>query len=281
MANETTYADVKTLIGNIYELALMTAMEGNIIAPLVRHFTPHNDSIPRTWATYSGGTFANVAETDDLSAQTFTPSVAGTATPSVFAQQVFLTDKRIRSDPMTVQADTGEYLGSLASEDMDKTLAALFSSFTGGTVGTAGSTLTWADVMLASARLRKRSVPGPYFGVFDPLQWAYMNSATSGVPTLLQNNTRFMDSVVAQFYQGSYAGVDYFVDPNLTAGTATVAGMFGRDAIYVDMVQPFQIRPQYDASRSGQGGWELNASLEYANGIFRPTYGVKMIGAAQ
>ena len=279
MANETTYADVKTLIGNIYELALMTAQEGNIIAPLVRTFTPHNDSIPRVWAEYSGGTFGVTAETDDLSSQALTPTSAGTATALVYSQQVFLTDKRIRSDPMAVQRDTGEFLGSLAASDIDTALAGLFTSFTGGTVGSAGGTLTWANVMLASAYLRKKKVMAPYFAVFDPVQWAYMNSATTGVPTLLQVPA-FAEAVTGQFYQGSYAGINYYVDPNLTAGTATVAGMFGRDAIYLDEVQPFMIRPQYDASRSGQGGWEINASFEYAKGVFRPTYGVKMIGTA-
>jgi hypothetical protein len=273
------YSDVKTLIGNIYELALMTATEGNIVAPLVRQFAAHSDSIPRTWSIYSGGTFGSTAESDDLTAQAFTPNVAGTATASVFASQVILTDKRIRSDPMAVQSDTGTYLGNLAASDIDTALCALFSSFTGGTVGTAGGTLTWSNLLFASAYLRKNKVPAPYFAVLDPVQWAYLTSASSGVPTLLQVPA-FTESVVAPFYGGSYSGVNYFVDPNLTAGTATVAGMFGRDALYIDMVQPFMIRPQYDASMSGQGAWELNASFEYAKGVFRPTYGVQMIGKA-
>ena len=274
------FSDISALVGNVYEIALMTAQEGNIIAPLVRHLTPHNDSAPRTWSTYSGGTFAVTAESDDLTAQALTPTVAGTATPSVFAQQVILTDKRIRSDPQAIQRDAGEFLGGLAASDIDTALAALFSGFTGGSVGTAGGTLTWANIMLASAKLRKLKVPAPYFCVLDPLQWAYANAATSGVPTLLQNDA-FANSVIAPFYSGSYSGINFFVDPNLTAGTATVGGMFGRDAIYIDEVQPFQIRPQYDASLSGQGAWELNASFEYSKGLYRPTYGIKLIGVAQ
>ncbi len=274
------YSDVSTLIGNVYELALMTAQEGNIVAPLIHHFAPHTDSAPRTWSLYSGGTFAATAESADLTAQALTPAVAGTATPSVFAQQVILTDKRLRTDPMGVQQDAGEYLGSLAASDMDTALVGLFNSMTGGTVGTAGGTLTWTNVFMAAAKLRKLKVPAPYYAVFDPVQWAYLTTASSGVPTLIQN-PQFAESVIAPFFQGSYAGVNYFVDPNLTAGTATVAGMFGRDALYIDVVQPFTIRPQYDASMSGQGAWELNASFEYAYGVFRPTYGVQMIGTAQ
>jgi hypothetical protein len=273
------YSDVKTLIGNIYELALMTAQEGNIVAPFVRTFTPHTDSIPRVWSLYSGGTFAATAESDDLTAQALTPSAAGTATALVYSQQVILTDKRIRSDPLAVQQDTGEFLGNLAASDIDTAVVALFSSFTGGTVGTAGGTLTWANVWRASAYLRKNKVKAPYFCVLDPGQWYYLVSAASSVPTL-QQSEGFMNSVIAPFYSGSYSGINFLVDPNITAGTASVGGMFGRDALYLDMVQPFVIRPQYDASMSGQGAWELNASFEYAKGVFRPTYGCQMIGTA-
>lgn len=279
MANESTYADIATLVGNVYELALMTAQESNVVAPLVHTFTQRSDSLPRTWSTYSGGTFTQVAETDDLSAQAFTPSAAGTATPLVFAQQIFLTDKRIRNDPMGAQNEAGIYLGNLAASDVDTALVGLFNSLTGGTVGTAGGTLTWQNVFMASARLRKNKVPGPYFAVFDPIQWAYLTSAGTGVPTLIQVPA-FAESVIGQFYSGSYAGVNYFVDANIAAGTAAVAAMFGRDALYLDDRQPFTIRPQYDASRSGQGGWELNASMEYAKGVFRPTFGVKLIGTS-
>ena len=279
MSGESTFSNISTLVGNVYEIALMTAQEGNIIAPLVHHFAPHTDSAPRVWSSYSGGTFAATLETSDLTSQALTPSAAGTATPSVYAQQIFLTDKLLRTDPMNAQQDAGTYLGGLAASDVDTAMVGLFSSFTGGTVGSAGGTLTWANVMMASAYLRKKKVPAPYFACFDPVQWAYLTSASSGVPTLIQTEA-FASSVVAPFYNGSYAGIHFFVDPNLTAGTATVAGMFGRDAMYIDEVQPFTIRPQYDASRSGQGGWEINASLEYAKGVYRATYGCQMIGTA-
>ena len=34
----STYDDIKTLVANVYELALFTAQEGNVIAPLVTTF---------------------------------------------------------------------------------------------------------------------------------------------------------------------------------------------------------------------------------------------------
>lgn len=273
------YSDISTLVGNIYEIAFMTATEGNVLAPLVTSWGDRASSEPRVWATYSGGTFGTVAESGDLSSQALTPSAAGTATPSVFAQQIVLTNRRIRSDPMGAQSEAGQYLGGKAAEHIDTNLAGLFSSFTGGTVGSAGGTITWANVFRAQAYLRSNKVAGGYTCVMHPVHWYYL-TATSDVPTLLQSNQTFMDSVLRQFYQGSYSGIDFLVDANISSGTAAVGGMFTRPAAYIDVRQPFVIQPQYDASLSGNGAWELNASMEYAYGVLRPTYGVQMIGTS-
>lgn len=276
----STYSAISTLVGEIYEIALMNATEQNIMAPLVTTWNDTQSSQPRMWATYSGGTFGATAETADLSSQALTPAAAGTATPAVYAQQIVLSNRRIKSDPMGARNEAGIYLGNGAAEHIDTNLAGLFSSFTGGTVGTAGGTLTWANVFRAQAYMRANKVPGSYVAVFRPEQWYYLNAATSGVPTLLQSNQGFMDSVLRPFYQGSYSGIDFLVDANITSGTAAVAGMFARPAVYLDIRQPFVIQPEYDASLAGNGAWELNASLEYAYGVFRPTYGVQMIGTS-
>lgn len=274
------YSDISTLVGNIYEIAFMSATEGNVLAPLVTTFGDRNSSEPRVWATYSGGTFGTTAESADLSSQALTPSAAGTATPAVYAQQIVLTNRRIRSDPMGAQSEAGRFLGEGAAAHIDTNLAGLFSSLTGGTVGSAGGTLTWADVFRAQAYIRTQKVMGPYVCVLHPVQWYYLNAATSGVPTLLQSNQTFMDSVLRSFYQGSYSGIDFLVDANIASGTAAVGGMFARPAIFLDVRQPFTIQPEYNASLSGNGAWELNASMEYAYGVLRPTFGCEMIGTS-
>jgi hypothetical protein len=279
MANESTYTGISTLVANIYELALMTAQEGNIVAPFVKSFPMQNGSQPRVWGNYSGGTFASVAESADMSAQAFNAAAAGTATPAVYGQQFFLTNRRIKTDPANAQGDAGQYLGETASAHIDTNLVSLFSSLTGGTVGTAGGTITWANVFRAQAYLRTNKVPAPYFCVLHPVQWYYLISATSGVPTLMQN-TRIAESLIAQFYMGSFGGMNFLSDANITSGTAAMGAMWGRDAMFIDTRQGFQIEPQYDASRSGNGGWELNASMEYAYGLYRPTYGVTMTGTS-
>ena len=219
MANESTYSGISTLIGNVYAIALQTLREGNIMAPLVTTWSDKNDSQPREWSNYSGGTFATVAEDDDMTAQAFTAATGGTATPVTYGQMMFLTDRRIRTDVMNAQADAGLFLGGLAAEHVDKNLVGGFSSFTAGTAGTAGGTLTWTNVMRGAAYLRENKVPAPYYCVLHPVHWHYLASAASGVPSLIQVDS-IASSLIGQFYQGSFSGINFFVDANITSGTA-------------------------------------------------------------
>jgi hypothetical protein len=279
MAYESTYAGIAGLVANVYELALLTAQEGNVIAPFVTTFNDTQSSAPRIWGEYSGGTFLAVAESADSTQQAFNADAAGTMTPSVLASMILLTKRRIRTDPAGSQREAGLYLGQTASAKVDTDLAGLFASLTGGTVGAPAGTITWANIFRAQAYLRTNKVFGVYTCILHPVQWYYLTSATSGVPTLMQN-TRIAESIVANYYQASFGGIDFFVDANITSGTAAVGAMFTREAIALDLRQPFQIEPDYNPSYSGNGAWELNASMEYAYGIYRPTYGVKMIGTS-
>ena len=279
MANESTYTGISGLVANVYEIALMTAQEGNVVAPFVTTFNDSKSAAPRIFGNYSGGTFLSIAESADSSAQAFNSTAGGTLTPAVMASQIFLSQRRIDSDPATAQRESGQYLGETASAKIDTDLCGLFSSLTGGTVGTAGGTLTWANVFRAQAYIRTNKVFGAYTCILHPVQWYYLTAATSGVPTLMQN-TAIAESIVGNFYQASFGGIDFFVDANITSGTAAVGAMFAKPAISLDMRQPFSIEPQRDASRTGNGGWELNASMEYAYGVYRPTFGAQMIGTS-
>ncbi len=278
MANESTYAGIAGLVANVYDLALMVAQEGNAIAPFVTNFSS-TGSAPRVFGTYSGGTFAAVDESTDMSQQAFNAAASGTITPATYGSQILLTTRRINSDPANAQAEAGRYLGETAAAHIDTNLAGLFTSFTGGTVGTAGGTLTWANVLRAQAYLRTNKVFGRYAVVLHPVQWYYLTSAASGVPTFI-DNPNLKESVIGGFYQASFSNMDFLVDANIASGTAAVAGMFSSPAIALDMRQSFTINPQWNASYSGSGAWELNASMEYGYGVYRPTYGVKMIGTS-
>lgn len=279
MANESTYTGISTLVANVYQNAIHAAVEGNVISPHIEVWQDSTSPAPRVFGSYSGGTFLAVAESGDNSAQAFNASAGGTLTPAVYAQMIEMTNRRLRAEPGRAQREAGIHLGNTLASAVDTQLAGLFSSLTGGTAGTAGGTLTWANVFRAQAYIRTQKVAGPYTVVLHPVQWYYLTSAASGVPTLMQSEA-IKDSVVGTFYQASFGGMDFYVDANITSGTAAVGAMFARDAMVLDIRQPFKIEPQYFAKISGNGGWELNASMEYAYGVYQPTHGAQLIGTS-
>lgn len=279
MANESTYADISALIANVYNNAVHAAYEGNIISNHIDVWQDSTSPAPRVFGSYSGGTFLAVAESEDNAAQAFNASAGGTLTPAVYAQMIELTNRRLRAEPGRAQREAGIHLGNTLASAVDTQLAGLFDSLTGGTVGTAGGTVTWANIFLAQAKMRTNKLAGPYVCVLHPVQWYYLASASSGVPTLMQSEA-IKDSVVGTFYQASFGGIDFYVDANIASGTAAVGAMFVKDSMALDIRQPFKIEPQYSAKISGNGGWEVNASMEYAYGIINATHGVKIIGTS-
>lgn len=278
MAGESTYNTISSLVNNITEAALLTAREQSVLDMLVRNFTDSTSMTPRVFHTYTGGTIVELAEVSDMSAQAFTPAASGTITPSLWAQQYYLTDARIASDFSSVQGDAAADLGGVFATKVESAIAAVFDDLTGGTVGSAGGTLTWANVQRAAAYLRANLAPQPYTCVLRPEQWYYLASASSGVPTLMVSQD-LMNNMNANFYVSSALGIDFYIDGNISSGTAAVGAMFSSDAIAYDLRRAFKIETQRDASRGG-GGWELNATMVFGAGVYRPTWGVQMIGTS-
>lgn len=278
MAGESTFNTISGLVNNILEASLLTAREQSVMPALVRNYTDRTDWAPRVFHAYSGGTIVSLAEVSDMSAQTLTPAANGTIIPGLWATQYYLTDGRINSDFSNIQSDAATDLGGIFATKTDSSLTSAFTSLTGGTVGTAGGTLSWVNIFRAQAYLKANFAPAPYFCVLRPEQWHYLVSATSGVPTLLPSQN-FMNDLYANFYVGSVNGINFFQDANISAGTASVAAMFSSDALAYDVRRAFGIERQRDASRGG-GGWELNATIVYGAGVYRPTFGVQLIGTS-
>jgi hypothetical protein len=282
MTTTNTSALLGTLLNNIQEIALLAASEQDIVAPLVHNYFAGSDTMaPRTVAAYTGGTMGTIGETTDLTPQTLSPAASKTFYPAIYAASYILTDARIASDPYGAAADAGKDLGRLASVGIDTNLIGLFnpsSTFTAGTIGTQAAALTWPLIAKASALLRQKFAPGPYNAVLTPAQWYDLTAATSGVPTLFQAQ-ELMNQMGAAFYQASWAGINFYVDANApgTAGTC-FSGIFSMDAIGLDIRRGLRIEAQRDASLGG-GAIELNASIVYAYGAMRPTFGCGLIGA--
>lgn len=277
MANESTAASISTFINDIWEAAVLVSRDMSIVAPLVRNFSQPgiND---RYFSRYTGGTVTTLAETTDLTSQTFTPGTIAKLTPALYGAQYFLTDLRVDSDPFNVRMDAASDLGQLLAKQVDTHLVGTFTSFTGGTVGSAGGTLTWADIMKGRSYLRRQMAMGEVYAVLEPGQWYYLANTIAAGQTVT-NMPGLQDRVSEQFYVGSVLGVNFFIDANITSGTAAKGGMFVRDAAALDIRRALRIEPQRDASRGG-GGWELNATMDYAHGVWDATKGVQLIGTS-
>lgn len=280
MANESTFDGIKAAVPAIYEEALLAARELTVVQPLVKNMAAEGIS-PRMWTVYSGGTAQTIAETDDISAQSFTHAVGGTLTPTTAGMSYFLTDSRIASDWANARSDAATDLGQVIAEKVDTNLVGTFSSLTGGTIyggGTAnvGGTLSFANILMAAAKVKGNKFNGTLAVVLHPVQMAY--ALSGNVPDLVKS-PRFMDSLASQWYVGGYGGIEFFTDANITAGTASVGAIFAEPAIAFDLRRAFRIEAQRDASRGG-GGWELNATMQYAYGVYRAKAGVQLIGTA-
>ena len=275
----STYADISALVNSFQENAILAAREQMIMAPNVRVFNGGAEMNPRKLYTYAdAGTLTAIVETTDASAVSFAPSLLATLTPAGYQTQYTLTDMLVSTDWNETIANAGADAGARLVKDQDTKLAGLFSTFTGGTVGTAGGTLTWSDVFRAQAYLQAAFAPAPYTCILRPEQAYYLKSASSGVPTLAQS-PKYMDELAGQAYLGSYSGINFYYDANITSGTAAAAGMFSRDAIALDIRRAPRTEMQRDASKGG-GLWELNFTTVYAYGLYRPTFGVYMIGTS-
>lgn len=277
MASLNPSSDITSFINTVFEASILVARDNNVMTGLVRTFNDRTGVATRQNSQYGGATVNSLTETDDLVGQAFTPASIATLTPSEVGAQYFMTDTRIESDPFSVRNDAAQDLGQAMATKMETDLIGSFSSFTGGTVGTAGSALTWSYLFAMEAQLKARKAPYPYFTVVHPYQWFNLakaasvasSSATNAAPSLLEE-------VNSMFFVKQVGGVYIFTSSNFTIDGSddTNIGMWSRDALALDMRRAPRIEPERDASRRG---WELNLSAVYGKGVWRPTFGIRGI----
>lgn len=261
-------------IQKIYEDAMFVARDNELMSNLVTNLSGQGIA-PRVSSEYSSANISAVNDDDDLTSQSFKPSVLSTLTPSEVGAQYLVTDQRMESDPMGVMAASAQELGFAIANKIETDLISNFSSFTGGTAGVAGSALTWGRFFAAVAQLRAQNAPGPYYAVLHPYQWHDLSkeAAVSG----MQNTPQFGDAVMQNRVVARAAGVTIFESSNITAGTASVAGVFAPMALALDIRRAPRIERERDASRRAD---EINLSAVYAHGVWRPKFGVKLIADA-
>ena len=276
----TQVSDIQSptdFIQKIYEDALFVAREQNLMSSLVTNYQGQGIA-PRVSSEYSSATIAAVNDDDDLTSQSFKPTVLSTLTPSEVGAQYLITDQRLESDPMGVQQAAALELGSAMATKIETDLVGGFASFTGGTAGTAGSTMTWDYFFAAVSQLRAQKAPAPYYAVLHPFQIHQLAKAAAVTGTI-NNTPSFGDEVMRMRYFSMAAGCMIFESANLTpdVGDDVTAGIFSPMALALDVRRAPRLEPERDASRRAT---ELNMSAVYAHGVWRPKFGVKLISDA-
>lgn len=272
--------DIAAFVNTIWEGAAIVARDNSFMTSLVRPFYDQTGTATRTRSDYGTVAFQQIGDTEDTQSQLFTPTAGQSLTPNLFAAQFYLSDRRIRSDAFNVAQDAMRELGSGAASHVQLALTSKFSSLTGGTVGAAGGTATWGQLFAAVAKLKQQLAPEPYVGVLQIGQWYHLGTAVVPAGAVAGGNAQDLsNAVVNRWFVGRFYNTDWYVTADVATGTAAVGAVFSRDALAYDERDGFNIRSQRDESRGG-GGYELNASMDYAVGVWRPNYGVQVVATS-
>lgn len=275
MANGfNTYANVQAFVCTIYDDVFTVARDANLLANFVTQKSGQGMAA-RQNQIYGTASVVSIGETDDLASQVFSPVALSTLTPAEAGAQFLLTDQRLETDPFGVRSEATLELGYAAAQKVEVDIISDFSSLTGGTVGAAGTILTWGHFFAGIGQLRGQMAPLPYVYVLHPYQWHVLGKAVAPGATVT-NSPELQNSIAGNFYVGSVSGVNIYTSMNIPGGgTNTARGaMFSRPALALDTRRGIRIEPERDASRRA---WELNMSMVYAHGVWRPKFGVQMI----
>ena len=274
MAAPNTYANISSFVVTVYEQALLIARAENVMQPLVTGFTDLTGKAVRSNQEYGASTFNAIEDIDDLASQAFTPAAISTLTPAEYGAQFFVTDTRLESDPFPMQAQAAQELGASYAKTIDTALVNQFVNFTGGTLGAAGSVITWGHLFAMQARLVAQNAPRPYNVVIHPFQWHVLQKSASVAGTRTNAADSLMENVNRAYLVDMVAGMNIYVSNNLTIDSSddTVIGMFSPAALALDVRRAFRLEPERDASKRG---WELNASGMFAAGVWRPKFGIR------
>lgn len=275
-----TYANISSFVNTIWEDALLVARDSSLAPAIVTGFGDRQGMAVRTLSEYGTVTVNSVGESDDLVSQVFSPTAGSSLTPAEYGAQFLLTDQRLESDPFNLQRDAVLELGGGFAEAVDTNIFSKFTSLTGGTVGAAGSTMTWAYFNAAVARLRQRKVPmNGLVAVMHPYHWNDLAAAASTAASADTNAPEWLRSELARnYFVSRHSGVSIFVSPYVgTNSTDAYFAVFHPMALALDVRRGFRIERERDASRRA---WELNASQIYAYGVWRPTWGIQGIADA-
>lgn len=282
MAQLNTYSDVSSIANAMQENAFFVVRETAQMQQYIRGYNDMAGANPRKNYNYNQLTAVTLNESDDMTSVAFAPSVGQTLTPIEIGLPFFVSDLRAESTlPENIVRDGALELGFAAADKIEADIVSDFASLTGGTVGTAGSVITWGYVAaaIAQARNANKNMSVPLACVLHGYQWAVLAKTASiaGASSIAQA-PGFTQAITTQTPVGqvaSFMGVPIYQTFQAADSSGDFRGaVFAQDALAIDWRRPIRIEPERKASRRGT---QYNMSAVYAHGVWRPALGVQMI----
>lgn len=281
MADLNTWSDVSSIAQRLEEDAYFIVRETGTMVNLVKTFTDGSGANIRRGYKFNNITVRDIGDEDDLTSQAFTPSADQDLTPAEHGAQIALTDLRMESElPEDIMNDSGQELGLAAVDSIEADLVGNLSSLTGGTVGTAGSTMTWAylSAAIAQARNANKSNAKPLFAMIHAYQWTVLAAAANIAGASANVAGSFEEDLTRIGFVKMFEGVPIFrTFQPVDSSDDFAGGVFPREAIAMDWRRLIRVRPERDESRRVL---ELNMSMVYAHGVWRPDLGVVLLADA-
>jgi hypothetical protein len=274
------WSDVSSISNSMLQGAYHVIREQYQMENFVTVFTDMTGANPRKSFKYNQLTANALAENDDLVSQQFLPSADQTLTPIEIGVPFFVSDLRAESEvPESIIRDGSLELGMAAGDKVESYLLSDIASLTGGTIGAAGTAITWGYVAaaIAVARNVNKSASVPLVGVIHGYQAAVLAKSASIAGATTVAATGVADQVTRQGFGQvfTFMGVpiyQVFGSPN-TSDDFT-GGVFPKIALAIDWRRRVRIEGERKASRRG---YQFNMSAVFAHGVWRPAQGVQMI----
>jgi len=280
MTQINTWSDISAIANAVQTDAYFIVRKAALMPTLVTVFNDMTGGNLRKSYKYNSTTAVAVGESDDLASAAFTPSADQTLTPAEIGRQFFITDLRRDSEaPENILTDAARELGFAAVDKIENDLIGDMASLTGGTIGAAGTVITWGYVAaaIAVARGASKSDTVPLACVIHGYQAAVLAKAASIAGASVVNAPATQNEVTAFGLRQAFTfmGVPVYQSwGSVDANTDFTGGVFPRNALALDWRRPIRVEAERDTSRRGL---ELNMSAVYAHGVWRPELGVKMI----
>ena len=267
----TKLTNVSTYIAKIYEDAMFTAREQNLMVNLVRNMSA-NGWMVREVPLWASVTAASVSDGVDYSnPTTMSKSLKATFTPSEVIAQALLTDQMMETDPDGAMQASALELGGAIATKIDEDLIGVFPSLSIDLGPGADGTADLASFADCIAYLRNAKARGQVQIVAHPYHWHDIWKEL-GQPATNSFLGDVANQAMKDYYVGAFLGARWYISANIDVDSSddAISGVFVPDAIGFDSRRAPRMETERDASLRAT---ELNMTAGYAVGVLRSEWG--------